>query len=155
MSQYKSISLLLLVLFLTGCSSVSVMPSEVDVNILHPVDSSTNALLTIDYAHHEIPSGSHFNYRDFYMLAKNSNKDFLITTPTSGKEAHFIMGIEGTSSSISVFLYENATAIMTGTPEPIINRNRNSNNTNELLLYEDPVMSSVGTELAFRNIWSW
>ena len=54
------------------------------------VDGITNAVMTVDYAHHEIHSGSHYFYDDTHSLAKNTGVAHLIITPDSAKWCHLV-----------------------------------------------------------------
>ena len=121
--------------------------NNLTTEITSPTDEITGALLTVNYAHHEVHAGSHYNYRDFYMLNKNTAKSFLLITPDTTKFAHLIIGFEATTSTIAVQLFEDCIYSDIGNLEPVINRNRNYNNTNTALLYEDPIITTNGIEL--------
>ena len=143
MLKFKYVIISLVLLLLSGCSNTSIAvigePLEID---------NSEPIATIDYAHQKVHEGSHYNYRDYYMLSKNTDKEFLLVTPAIQKEGHLILGFDATTSTIIVELFEDATFSNIGTIEPVINRNRNSNKTNTILLYEDPVIITDGLELA-------
>ena len=87
------------------------------------LDTSTHTLQTIDYAHHEIHTGSHFMYTDSVELGAAS-QDYLITTPNTTKWAHMIFVMDG--SAITQFrLYEGSDKVGT-TDVAVGNNNRNS-----------------------------
>ncbi len=68
-------------------------------------DGTTEALTTIDYAHHEIHAGSHFLYTDSAALNDTAVQNYLIVTPNSSTYAHMIFVLDG--SAITQFqLYE-------------------------------------------------
>ena len=102
-----------------GKPAVRFIPNE--------VDRATQGIITIDYAHHEIHSGSHYFYTDTVTLASSGTQDYLITTPNTTKWAHMLLA--GIGSAITQFdLYEGSDR--TGTSaQTVINQNRNSSNT--------------------------
>ena len=88
------------------------------------LDRSTNALNTIDYAHHEIHAGSHFMYTDAVELASGATQDYLITTPDTTKWAHMLFYLDGSAITQWQF-YEGSDK--TGTAAQTVgNNNRNS-----------------------------
>jgi len=111
------------------------------------VDSITNTLQTIDYAHHEVHGGSSFYYKDWYALLKNGTKEFLLVTPDTAEYAHFSYSIESVTSTVVAEIFEGATTSSDGTLEPARNRNRNVADDNTTLLYEDPTLLTDGTEI--------
>ena len=88
------------------------------------VDSATRSLQLIDYAHHEIHTGSHFFYTDSVLLASAGTQDYLITTPDTTKWAHMIIVPDG--SAITQFQLYEATDKTGTTAQTVQNRNRNS-----------------------------
>jgi len=128
--------------------TIGVSSGEIPVSIKSPLDPNTGVFMTVEYAHHEIHEGEHYSYRDFYFMPKNSVKEFLIITPNSTKQMHSLFGVQSTTSTISYNIFENCTVSNNGTLEPVRNRNRNFNNNNEGLLYEDPTITADGTEIA-------
>ena len=89
------------------------------------IDQSTASLMVVDYAHHEIHSGSSFLMNDVFTLAINAVVDIRITTPNTAKWAHFVMEFD-TSSEFEFYFYETAVISTVGTAFTPINRNRNS-----------------------------
>lgn len=58
------------------------------------VDSMTHALISIDYEHHEIHSGDHFNYCDYQLgNASAAEIEFTVTTPNSTKWWHLTYNV--------------------------------------------------------------
>ena len=147
----KGIIFLVVIMSLfSGCSYDTIVePSSSINNTISnlPTDSATGALEVIDYAHHEVHSGTHYKYKDYYMINKGASKIFLFKTPDTAKLSHMTLSFEAVSSSVNVILYEDCTYSSIGTLEPVINRNRNYNDTNTALLYENPILSSNGVEL--------
>lgn len=97
------------------------------------IDASTNSLQTVDYAHHEIHSGSHYYIQGYLELDDNDTHYVKLVTPDTTKWSHFIFKINSTGICSTTF-DEDATGGMTGgagvTP---INNNRNSANTSGLV----------------------
>jgi hypothetical protein len=61
------------------------------------IDVSTHTLQTIEYEHHEIHAGSHFEYTDSVTLASAGVQNYLITTPNTTKWAHMTMSVTGSA----------------------------------------------------------
>ena len=97
-----------------------------DTNIqLLRSDASTEALMIVDYEHHEIHSGSHFIINEVYDLSINNVIDIRITTPDTTKWAHTLIEFD-TGSEYEFWLYEVAVISTAGTAFTPINSNRNS-----------------------------
>lgn len=90
-------------------------------------DKGTRAINTIDYAHHEIHSGSHFMYTDCLPLASAATQDYLITTPNTTKWSHMSFEVQG-SAITALDVYE-ATDKTGTTLQTIFNNDRNSATT--------------------------
>jgi len=136
-------------------TSSSVQPSYVaggSLELTEPTDDTTGALLTVDYAHHEVHSGSHYFYKDYYTIAKNGVKQFAIVTPNTTKWAHFTYDIDAVSSSVTIQIFEAPTVNTIGTSEPVRNRNRNYNDTPTTLLYEDTTVTADGIEIKATTV---
>ena len=112
-----------------------------------PRDSSTSALLSIDYAHHEIHSGSHYFYQSHHDMAKNSVNDHLIITPDTDKYSHMVFLVNSSAGQIHVEISEGATYSSIGTLEVPRNRNRNFPDAAGTLIYETPTITGQGTVL--------
>jgi hypothetical protein len=91
-------------------------------------DRSTNALNTIDYAHHEVHAGSHYLIEDVVDLATNNVYDMQFTTPDTAKWTHFTFELN-CESETEWMIYEGATILLAGTAITPINNNRNSDKT--------------------------
>lgn len=98
------------------------------------IDKATNTLQIIDYAHHEIHSGSHFMYTDAVELDSAETQDYLITTPNTTKWAHMLFDMDG--SVITQWqLYESSDKNGT-TLQTVGNNNRNSSTTATLIVHK-------------------
>lgn len=89
-------------------------------------DSATTAQMIVDYAHHEVHSGSHFFVKGYQDLAINNVLDFTFTTPDSAKWIHWLWDIQ-TESETNWLIYEGATVTnpLANAVTPL-NSNRNS-----------------------------
>jgi len=98
-----------------------------------PVDSVTGSVLTVDYAHHEIHSGSSYTTH-FSQDVSDTDYRTAITFKTANttKWGHFVAAVHGTDASIA-YIYEAVLIEAGAAGEPaalvIYNRNRNSANT--------------------------
>jgi hypothetical protein len=90
------------------------------------LDRSTRALMTIDYSHHEIHSGSHYFIVGTKDLTTGQVLDFTWVMPDAIKWSHWIWHLD-TDNAITWLIYENAvvTNALANTLTPF-NSNRNS-----------------------------
>jgi hypothetical protein len=110
------------------------------------IDTTTHTLQTIDYAHHEIHSGSHYFVVGYQDLSINQVLDFTWQIPDTAKWIHWVWQIYTESETIWQ-VYEGVTATnpLANSITPL-NSNRNSTNTSgTTMLYE------VQTSLANAN----
>jgi len=93
------------------------------------LDDSTDAIITVDYEHHEIHGESHYFVVGYADLTINQVLDFTWQMPNTTKWIHWIWGID-CEDEINWFVYEGATATnpLANTITPL-NSNRNSGNT--------------------------
>ena len=96
------------------------------------IDASTRALEVIDYAHHEIHSGSHFYIQGYLVLASGASAYSKLVTPDTGKWVHFIFNIRS-SGITTTYLDEDAVGATGGTVMTPINNNRNSSSASALV----------------------
>lgn len=73
------------------------------------IDSTTKSLMTVDYAHHEIHSGSHFFVVGYQDLSINQVLDFTWVMPAGTKWTHWVWDI-ATKSETNWLIYEGAVA---------------------------------------------
>lgn len=114
------------------------------------IDSSTNTLQIIDYEHHEIHSGSHYNYCDYSAnsLASGAIIEFLMTTPNTTEWTHLAFEVYS-ATGCTIELFEGASGIVGGTTITPRNNNRNSSNTSNVSLIRDPTsIASDGVRAA-------
>jgi hypothetical protein len=102
------------------------------------LDKLTNAFTTVSYEHHEIHSGSHYNYCD-YALGQSASAiiEFIFTTPDIDTWTHLTFESYASEGS-TIEVYEGTTGITGGTPIIPRNNNRNSINTSGIVLIKDP-----------------
>jgi len=106
-------------------SDITIQPLQLDKN--------TRALMTMDYAHHEIHSGSHYFFHASHQIESTGTIVYLITTPDTAKYSHFIYEVDG-SAILQVDLYEGADRTGT-TAQTIFNSDRNSANTSGMVIH--------------------
>ena len=113
------------------------------------VDDSTESLQFINYEHHEIHSGSHYNYCDYQTgNAINATIEFVMTTPNTTKWVHLVFEAYSSTGAF-IELYEGTTGVTGGTTITPRNNNRNSLNTSDVTLVKDPTsITSDGTRAA-------
>jgi len=113
------------------------------------VDKSTYSIQVIDYEHHEIHSGSHYNYCDYALnQASNATIEFVMTVPDSTKWPHLIFEFYA-SDGATLELYEGTTGVTGGTSITPRNNNRNSDKSSTVTLVKDPTsITSDGTRAA-------
>lgn len=134
------ISLITLILF-SGCSNITVptYPTDdednINISINSPVDLTTGAIETIDYAHHEIHEGSSYMISGEQILGNGATYTYIFDTNNmSGKWVHILLNVRGVGEGNAI-LYENITYVG-GTPNGVKNRNRNYPNDNQLIVTE-------------------
>lgn len=89
-------------------------------------DSSTHAIVSIDYPHHKIHSGNHYYLEGFTTLNNTDTLYVKLVTPDTAKWGHFKWEIES-SGILETNFYENASGGMAGGVKGIVHaNNRNS-----------------------------
>lgn len=89
------------------------------------LDKITNALVTVDYAHHEIHDGDTFMYHDVIAsLADTVVQDYWIVTPNTTRWAHIGHMLESTGP-ITLQIFEGADRTSAKAEQAVFNRNRN------------------------------
>ena len=86
------------------------------------VDGATTSIKTIDYAHHEVHSGSKYYINGFAELGVSGTLFVKLQTPNTGKWGHFLWEI-GSSGILLSTLDEDATGGMAGGTRPTIHSN--------------------------------
>lgn len=117
---------------------------------VEPHDASTGALMTVDYAHHEIHAGSSFAYNDVITLGSGATQDYLLTVPDTAKWPHFGYEVDGIFG-VTLELFE-ATDKTGTTLQTAYNRNRNSAATPTLAIHKGTSGGTAdGTRIAWRK----
>ena len=116
-------------------------------------DKSTEATTVMDYAHHEIHSGSHFFVKDFYELSNWEVLDFLFITDDSPAWENMVTAF-WVESEATVEIYENAVVSAPGVMATIQNRNRNSSKTALGMMSSAPTITSIWTRMSGYHIGS-
>lgn len=91
------------------------------------IDSSTEGLLIVDYAHHEIHDGTRFTTCVSTSSLSGGDIGFRFTTPNSSKWMHLIIAVASQDDGVYTFR-EGGTPTGGGTAT-VYNRNRNSATT--------------------------
>jgi len=86
------------------------------------IDAVTNSLQVVDYAHHEVHSGSKFFIEGYAELGVSATLFVKLVTPNTGKWGHFLWDI-GSSGILTTTLDEDATGGMADGSRPTIHAN--------------------------------
>ena len=117
------------------------------------LESETYALKTIDYAHHEVHSGSHYYIEGYATLANEGVLRVKLVTPNTAKWAHFQWAISSSGILVTT-LHEGASGGMTGGSAVVpINNNRNSSNTSGLTLTSGVAAADTAGTLISNASW--
>ena len=111
------------------------------------IDASTHTIQVIDYAHHEIHSGSNFFHKNCNTLGNGGVIEFLLITPDTDKEPHFVFNL-ATEAECTTEVFVGTTYSAVGTAIPIFNRNGRSANVATLSGYTGPTITTDGTSVA-------
>lgn len=127
--------LLSLLALLGGCTQAdpgfAVVQTSAGVEIL--VDDTSDAVVTLDFVHHEIHEGDTYTYTDVVDLANNNVRDIQITTPNTAVRGHIVFELNS-ESEVEWFLYENVIINVPGVAVAELNSDRNSANTADLVV---------------------
>ena len=119
-------------------------------------DSTTGAMSTVDYAHHEVHSGSYFEYVNAQELTNAQTVSFVVVTPNTTKWAHFGFEIEG-EAEFDLQMFEGATPSAVGTvvsAPAVINANRNVSDVHTTLIYHTPTLGGGSKGTLIRRFHS-
>jgi len=112
------------------------------------VDSLTNALTIIDYAHHEIHEGSSFYSKDVVgPLAASVAASFLVRVGTMTAAPHMIFEVSSAEGRFEMTFFSSATVSTTGTAVTLFNSNQNSAKTPITQLFSGAAFSASGTQI--------
>ena len=110
------------------------------------IDPSTSSLQVIDYAHHEIHSGTHFTvFIQDDSVASGGKLSFEFKTPNTATLAHFVVEVASSGEAITALL-ETSSSTADGDGEAAVsavNRERDSGGASTLL--EDTTTGSFDT----------
>ena len=93
------------------------------------IDASTSSLQVIDYEHHEIHSGSTFEYSEALDRTVDHVYDIVLATPNTAEWSHLTFTVD-VENETEVWLYEDPNVVTPGTAVTELNANRNSAHTN-------------------------
>lgn len=117
--------------------------------LIDNVDKHTNAVLTIDYAHHEIHDGSSFTTDHTVELGNGAVIDVQLLTPDSLKYCHLLYTIL-CELEAEVKVYEGITSTV-GTGLTIYNRDRNSGSASGCVAVHTPSVTGTGVLLRTKH----
>jgi len=107
-------------------------------------------LINIVSEHHKIHEGDHYTCQDDDQDV-DAVKYYLIKAPDTSKRIHYVFNIRsGLNGTIEFF--RSPTVTSSGTTLTTYNNDDNSSNTAELLIFEDPTISSTGAARKLVNI---
>lgn len=111
------------------------------------IDSVTGALGSIDYAHHEMHSGSHYFVKTWRDINGSGTVEYFgFQTPITSKRAHFKFNMSSEAEFI-LNIHRDCTYTALGTPITSINCDQDSSNTSELLAYGGPTPNVLGDKI--------
>ena len=112
------------------------------------LDAGTHAQNFIDYEHHEIHDGNHYNYCDYQLNnASAATIKFTVVTPNTSTWGHLTFNVFA-SQGATIELYESASGVSGGTSITPRNNHRNSTKTSSFSMLKDPTVSTPGTRAA-------
>lgn len=109
-------------------------------------DSTTRSIVTVDYAHKEIHSGSSFMVDTNADIPSGDTIVMMLVTPNTTRWAHMYYVVE-TEGEADFTLWEGSDTIASGTALPVYNRNRNFSTVSTVFAYQQPVVKTFGTRL--------
>jgi hypothetical protein len=111
------------------------------------MDSTTDAVLTVDYTHHEIHEGSafHAEYSVTTAATDDHRTGIMFKTPNTTKYAHMVITVSASDPAEAIFNEAPTLADSgDGTDLAVFNRDRNSATTSTLSSLEDtPTVGSL------------
>jgi len=117
------------------------------------LDKTTQALNTIDYAHHEIHSGSHYYIEGYTTLGEGDTFKVMITTPDTTKWSHFLWSIDSNGITTTMLYEDETTPLNGGTPITPLNNNRNSDNVSGMALTAGVTGATAAGLLISQKSW--
>ena len=108
------------------------------------IDTSTRAMMVIEYAHHEIHSGDSFTWSESTDVGASTDFDLVVTTPNTTTWAHMTYSIISEAEG-EIQIYENCTPTTDGTARTPLNRNRNSAGVATATVQRIPTLATPGS----------
>ena len=108
------------------------------------IDLTTRVPIGIDYAHHEIHSGSHYFICGYDSFDAADDIDFQVVTPAGLKRAHMTFNFQSTGETV-FSIYEDADFDLDGTTVTPRNNNRNCDDDSMLTVQYDGTVNAAGT----------
>ena len=115
-------------------------------------DASTEATITIDYAHHEVHSGSHFYLEGYALLGNGGSLYIKLVTPDNAEWAHFTWDIASNGILITTLVEAPTGGLADGSPVTILNNNRNSDHASVLTITSG-VTAPIGGTIIAQGSW--
>jgi hypothetical protein len=106
--------------------------------VIPRADLATHTLQVIDYAHHEVHSGSAYFALYSALKADTEIAEVRIQTPNNTKWAHMIIGVQAALATTVDFHEGTTMTHEAGNAIVPLNRNRNSTNTSGLTICHTP-----------------
>lgn len=121
------------------------------VNVNSPIDFTSQALVTVDFAHHQIHAGESFvfTYTDG-DLDVGENINLLLVTPNTTEWIHMIFVVSGIGQT-NISFYEDV-GFTGGSSLAAFNNNRNSLSGSTMNIFLDPTGGSGSGTLIFSEI---
>lgn len=110
-------------------------------------DAVTNAIVTLEYDHHEVHEGDSYVVSGTATLDSGGVLNVLIVTPNTTKWAHLLPIVVVNGGAATIAIYEDATVSAVGSAAEEINRNRNSANTAGVVVTTGPTVTGTGTQI--------
>lgn len=115
-------------------------------------DSKQSVPIIISEPHHEIHEGDAYLVCDVQDVANGATFDYLIATPNTTTETHFIFIVQSEAEASFQF-FENPTVSTVGTAMVEYNRERNSSNVAGVIVTHTPTVSTTGTVALCNEHW--
>lgn len=127
---------------------------RLEVLVGSPLDSTTGAIETIDYAHHEIHAGSHY-FVVYSALKDNAGTvEVRIATPDTTKWAHMRIVVDfGLAGTAQMWSGTTKTHVADNAIIPM-NRNQNSTSTSGLTICHTPAGAEAAAALLTQYVGS-